>query len=274
MNQFVSGLQTELKSKVVGTDGNLEQLLVKARFEEAKRRELAANRTLQSYKKPAGNPPQGPAKKPAGTSTTPNTTETSTRTKRGNWSCYKCGGAGHIARYCPDPRRPKGDREAHGRKGNSVARVSPAEKRDDPAERVEELRRELKAELAADTAGVIRSMGLGPTIMAKVEVNGVSTEALIDTGSLATIISLDFAMVVMAKERPKFQTVEEWMVATQEKFEEPTISLKNYGGEKLDLLAQFLAETQRNHHRSVWSQRVQSRRKTKNVYPPLEWCVC
>ena len=44
-NQFVSGLQTELKSKVVGTEGNLEQLLViqKARFEEAKRRELAAN---------------------------------------------------------------------------------------------------------------------------------------------------------------------------------------------------------------------------------------
>ena len=115
-NQFVSGLQTELKSKVVGTEGNLEQLLVKARFEEAKRRELAANRTLQSLKKPAGKL-QGPAKKPAGTSTTPNTTETSTWTERGNWSCYKCGGAGHIARYCPDPRRPKGDREALEGKG-------------------------------------------------------------------------------------------------------------------------------------------------------------
>ena len=51
---------------------------------------------------------------------------------------------------------------------------------------MEELRRELhKAELAAaakETAGVIRSMGLGPTIMAKAKVNGVSTEALIDTG--------------------------------------------------------------------------------------------
>ena len=66
-----------------------------------------------------------------------------------------------------------------------MARVLPAEKRDDPAERVEELRRELhKAELAAatkETAGVIRSMGLGLTIMVKVEVNGVSTEPLIDT---------------------------------------------------------------------------------------------
>lgn len=34
-NQFVSGLCQELKAKVVGTDRNLEQLLVKARFEEA-----------------------------------------------------------------------------------------------------------------------------------------------------------------------------------------------------------------------------------------------
>ena len=55
-------------------------------------------------------------------------------------------------------------------------------------------------------------------------------------------------MVVMAKERTKFQTVEEWMVATQEKFEEPTISLKNYGGEKLDLLAQFPVRISQNDY--------------------------
>ena len=34
-NQFISGLQPVLKSKVVGTESNLEQLLVKACFEEA-----------------------------------------------------------------------------------------------------------------------------------------------------------------------------------------------------------------------------------------------
>ena len=38
------------------------------------------------------------------------------------------------------------------------------------------------------------------------------------------------------------------MVATQEKFEEPTISLKNYGGEKLDLLAQFLVRISQNDY--------------------------
>ena len=40
-NQFVAGLRPELKAKVVGSEGNMEQLLMKARFEEAKQKELA-----------------------------------------------------------------------------------------------------------------------------------------------------------------------------------------------------------------------------------------
>lgn len=32
-NQFVAGLRSDLKTKVVGTEGTFEQLLVKARFE-------------------------------------------------------------------------------------------------------------------------------------------------------------------------------------------------------------------------------------------------
>ena len=39
-NQFIAGLRSDLKSKVVGVEGSLEQLLLKARFEEAKKREL------------------------------------------------------------------------------------------------------------------------------------------------------------------------------------------------------------------------------------------
>ena len=44
-NQLISGLRPELKAKVVGTEGNLEQLLVKSRFDEAKRKELATVKT-------------------------------------------------------------------------------------------------------------------------------------------------------------------------------------------------------------------------------------
>ena len=40
-NQFVVGLRSELKAKVVGNEGNLDHLLIKARFEEAKQKELA-----------------------------------------------------------------------------------------------------------------------------------------------------------------------------------------------------------------------------------------
>ena len=39
-NQFIAGLRSDLKSKVVGVEGSLEQLLLKARSEEAKKREL------------------------------------------------------------------------------------------------------------------------------------------------------------------------------------------------------------------------------------------
>ena len=47
-NQFISGLQPELKSKQAGQDGSFDQLLARARFEEAKQRELAAEREQRS----------------------------------------------------------------------------------------------------------------------------------------------------------------------------------------------------------------------------------
>ena len=38
--QFVAGLRSDIKIKVSGTEGNFEQLLIKARFEEAKIRDF------------------------------------------------------------------------------------------------------------------------------------------------------------------------------------------------------------------------------------------
>ena len=40
-NQFVSGLQSELQAKVVGVEGGMDELVTKARFEEAKLKELS-----------------------------------------------------------------------------------------------------------------------------------------------------------------------------------------------------------------------------------------
>ena len=47
-NQFLSGLQPELKSKLAGQEGSFDQLLARARFEEAKQREFAAERERRS----------------------------------------------------------------------------------------------------------------------------------------------------------------------------------------------------------------------------------
>lgn len=54
-SQFVAGLLPDLKSKVAGTEGDFDQLLVKARFEEAKLRDLSPS---QKKKTPATAPSQ------------------------------------------------------------------------------------------------------------------------------------------------------------------------------------------------------------------------
>ena len=40
VSQFVAGLKSMLKSKIAGTEGGFDEVLVKARFDEAKLRDL------------------------------------------------------------------------------------------------------------------------------------------------------------------------------------------------------------------------------------------
>ena len=98
-NQFIAGLRPDLKVKVVGTEGNLEQVLLKARFEQAKRRELAAATSTPQQKTFADSGSYSPNPGPIGTiqGGTGGTTEKSSR------NCYNCGIAGHMMRVCPYP---------------------------------------------------------------------------------------------------------------------------------------------------------------------------
>lgn len=87
--------------------------------------------------------------------------------------------------------------------------------------RVEDLRCELhEAELAAgleSRAGTIKNVTwsdgvksiLGPTVTSTVEVNGVPTEALLDTGSPVTIVSLDLPWMWWRRTDP-ITPPEEW----------------------------------------------------------------
>ena len=190
-NQFVSGLCSELKSKVVGIDGGLEQLLLKARFEEAKRKEFASAKPPTYPKKSTGGPNSSPAPKSLPKGILPSSD--SPKPEKGNRNCYNCGLAGHLVRVCPYPRRPKGELEARGRKESAVANVRSS---NEPIkQKIEKLRQELReAEMAGIITGTTATMHLvtssvqarksrlGLTVVAEVKVNGTPTEALIDTG--------------------------------------------------------------------------------------------
>ena len=80
---------------------------------------------------------------------------------------------------------------------------------------------------------------LGPTVMAQVNVEGRSIQALVDTGSPATIVALDTVVQILAAQKPTGCSVDEWKENIRERLEPSTICLKSYGGGKLDLVRQI-----------------------------------
>ena len=90
-SQFVAGLNPALKSKVTGVEGDFEQLLVKARFEEAKLRELPSTTPKKVTVAAAQN-------KPATENQSPPATTTS---RASGLRCNICGSPQHLRRRCP-----------------------------------------------------------------------------------------------------------------------------------------------------------------------------
>ena len=119
-SQFVTGFLPELQSTVVGLEGNMDKLVMKARFEEAKRKELTAVRTVSSLPRKINH--SSPA------TTTNSADRSSTQVRKTNPAdatapkmngsirkCYNCGLGGHRARACPYPKLSRRDGEATGR---------------------------------------------------------------------------------------------------------------------------------------------------------------
>ena len=129
VNQFISGLRTELQSKVVGVEGSMDELVLKARFEEAKIIELTSRRTPVPFQKKqpesvSGGPmmstlrnqPRVPA---AGLSSPAGNRAGVAPSRNGNSSnrkCFNCELEGHMARACPYPKQSQVGQEAHGRR--------------------------------------------------------------------------------------------------------------------------------------------------------------
>ena len=100
-HQFAAGLLPDLKVKVAGVEGTFEELLARARLEEAKLRDLPAPRQAKSLHIAPSS----------GTGAEKDSEKAKGGTDRRNIQCNSCYAYGHIARFCR-----RGDtKEATGR---------------------------------------------------------------------------------------------------------------------------------------------------------------
>ena len=200
-SQFVAGLLPDIKLKLAGVEGSLDELLVKARFQEAKLRDLAGISSMVVTKKPSV-----PTSQHKGFVTN-RASENQVRSKPGV-KCFHCQGTGHFAKHCPlkgraVPEESRGrsqwmaNKERGARKVATIAVTSGDQPVDEKMkrQRIAELRRQLQeAQVEEMMAAVVAKMHvlqpgeqqnivpLGPTLMAEVKFEGRPVQALLDTG--------------------------------------------------------------------------------------------
>ena len=88
-------------------------------------------------------------------------------------------------------------------------------------------------------SGTGASRRLGPAVYTETKVNGVPTKTLVDIGSPATIIMLDYVMDLLAAARKPHQTPAQWEKETLQKFSPTVVALTAYRGEALDIFSQI-----------------------------------
>ena len=260
-SQFVSGLRPEIKLKVAGTDGDIQQLLVKARFEEARLRDLSradkaggVSSTSSVQKKGGPKPPQ----KPQSASQQDQPSVPKSADQGLGPRCYNCHSRGHLARDCKKPKRRSV--ETPGRTpGGKVAAIGVGEavpvepNQTSPSQsHVEDLRRQLQeaevgealAEVRTTLHGIRPPQGtdkavLGPTITREIELEGNTVQALLDTGSPVTIASLEWLLQALAKKCPSTQGVDAWEEEVKAHLAPPSVCLQGYGGTQLNIIGQI-----------------------------------
>jgi len=110
-NQFVAGLVPNIKIKVAGTEGSFDTMLTKARFEEAKLRELGKSEPVPSRRQNLRFNTGGGRRFPS---------NSGSRNSLTNTRCYKCGSLGHIASNCPLKGRQSRESQRPNRSPNNT----------------------------------------------------------------------------------------------------------------------------------------------------------
>ena len=249
VNQFISGLRPELQRKLVGLEGSMDEMLLKARFEEVKIRDL------HYQLKPNKFPNQPPANQHSNRDRSSDKDTDGSKKLKPGVKCYTCGAEGHLMRQCPS--RNKGGPSEAPVKRHKVSNLSGKEEAA-AQETVAELKRKLReAELRESLESSMTTVPcitttpnslLGPTLTAEVKLEGRTVKALLDTGSPVTIASLEYLLDTWKNQRPTNQTLAEWKKAVESKLEEPTITLQHYGGGPLNTVCQVKVHMERAGH--------------------------
>ena len=188
----------------------------------------------------------------------------------------------HRARDCPDRRRrdkeapAKTEKQEHEDRKKTVSAINKDDDQslgEDGELRVEKLRRQLQEpeievalrKRSATMYGVTpessntASVELGQAVYTDIEFEGCRVKALVDTGSPATIVSLNCMLLALAKGRPTNQTPAEWELAVRQHLKPPEITLCRYGGGSLDIVGQLTATIQSGPYRKMAVVLVQNR---------------